>query len=1465
MQYEQNNQENQKFENIFKDENEFINNISNQLIKKSKPAIFFELNKDNVAVKFNESFSKLVFEYLNTWVIDEEKSELLIYENSLVNLNKLITQGKKHPIGIAALNVIENLKNFSLNLANNLFDVNNKDNLITFIETIENKLHIFTGNNNLNDKLINHNADVFISRYCYNNKFYLEINLNLIQGFLDINPKEIVFDPNDLSFLFNDHRPSMLIHTKTKTVVASNEPMLNLISLKDIEEYSCQGLFKDIAVDFNDDLGFVPWNEFLKIKQNKNKSLALVVNINDDKSNNMRLMLQHGKIKNREYVKLTYFANRKFIDEFFGVIINPDYTEQELLESLNNQERKCFLYDLTNDKIKLNSKINDEIYNVIDLLPEFSKDDILDNIKLWVNKIYDENDLDKIDTTDQYSSRLNISYNKLKFYAGAKYDWHAVSGGEVNLFELFNIYYAECNNIEYIYIELDTNCAIPKPYIKTNIEENLKQKFIDVLQDNKPSMLVDINNIEVVLINNKMKTLVTKTQKNLGYKSKPEHGIHSSRQLVQNWLFTSTTTERINSVEMLGYAYKNLFVLNDVNPEISSLISKNNSNRLAIDNGQELDFNDDLSLILEDGYVSVDRTLGCDFFETPFVTINLVTIDGKNYAKLEYDIIPLFVPKYLQPEMHIKVTETLYNKLNEQTTPSLIADPNTGVIISCNKRMLTKFDDYDEYLRNNKTQTKYHLLGYKPHGFRFYERIREYFGVENFNPILNWDKQSTISYQINDYDLNQNNERYISNCFNQSLNVTVEPIEEDGKVFALCSFTPLSPQKQPKQNYTPQEGMFEWKTLLEQRQLRGIKSEDLASLNIKDSLNLLNNYYQSSETFALFFNNDVKSKQYKYMSVNNTGINPNADLNFFKNFAVNSNKFAYKLNNDFDTAEFFQTASQFIDLKNINTLYQIKNDIKGKTNSIKGSKLGEIIYAGQTFLTSEQIRSIGVGVCYDASADVYCVILLCNPLAHLDENFGQLGLLYSITRAITLEDNQKQVNLNNQIKGKLQDYWKHLLYDVTIDYKRLTKEYGVGDGQNEKEPLEALIPYWKSIKPNSTGLILTSLADNFNIPLELRLRKIRKKDAEPDDESDNAYEDKRMELSIRRYFGDTSVLACFGWKKEEFEELLKVIELNKPENEIIGSAFGSGYYWIEKLLEEAKLLQFIKSQKLYHKSNWEDSTNPYLSKLLYDLSQNAYHVMLQPQVELQQEEGREDWFCHGAEALIRRSDNSSFPDEFVPLFEEQGIVRHIDLFVMETICKNLQSWKKEYNRDMQISVNLSRVTLLEPNIVQSVVEICDKYEVDHGKVIIEVTERVGLIPSEVSPELVQEFRDAGYKISLDDFGSDTSNLAALSKLSVDEVKVDKGLVDHIANFNKDHNDYNKKIDKTTVKNKKIKGMVKKVINMCDDFDYDTMTLAEGIENIEQAITLREFKCKYGQGYYFSKPISIDDFFEKYIK
>lgn len=263
---------------------------------------------------------------------------------------------------------------------------------------------------------------------------------------------------------------------------------------------------------------------------------------------------------------------------------------------------------------------------------------------------------------------------------------------------------------------------------------------------------------------------------------------------------------------------------------------------------------------------------------------------------------------------------------------------------------------------------------------------------------------------------------------------------------------------------------------------------------------------------------------------------------------------------------------------------------------------------------------------------------------------------------------------------------------------------------------------------------------------------------------------------------------------------------------------------------------YYKHEQVYH----QQSSPPTLNALISELQAGKYQIFLQPKIDLKKHS-----VVH-AEALIRYIDNGMIvpPSEFIFRFEKQGIIRYIDLFVFEEVCKLLTRWKEEGQPLFTIALNFSRITLVEENLVDIMEEIRMRYGVEAKYLEIEITEGVGELQKETVAQITQQIVAKGYRMALDDFGAKYSNLAMLSYIDLQVIKLDKSLINDL------------------ISNKKIKKIIQSFIKLCKTMKIETV--AEGVETVEQVHLLESLNCDFAQGYYFNKPISISTFESTYL-
>ena len=212
----------------------------------------------------------------------------------------------------------------------------------------------------------------------------------------------------------------------------------------------------------------------------------------------------------------------------------------------------------------------------------------------------------------------------------------------------------------------------------------------------------------------------------------------------------------------------------------------------------------------------------------------------------------------------------------------------------------------------------------------------------------------------------------------------------------------------------------------------------------------------------------------------------------------------------------------------------------------------------------------------------------------------------------------------------------------------------------------------------------------------------------------------------------------------------------------------------------------------------------------------------------------------GAEALIRwqRPDGTMLsPAKFIPLYERNGNITTLDEYVFRTVCAQQQKWQQAGMKLYPISVNISRVSLYFSNIVDKYREILNSFQLDPKYVPLEITESATINNSDIS-SLIEQFHKAGFTLLLDDFGSGYSSLSSLNVMHFDTIKLDKSLIDYIGDQNGER-------------------LLLHITQLLQSFGM-TIT-AEGVETSDQVEFLKNLHCDDIQGYFFSKPLPLNEF------
>lgn len=215
----------------------------------------------------------------------------------------------------------------------------------------------------------------------------------------------------------------------------------------------------------------------------------------------------------------------------------------------------------------------------------------------------------------------------------------------------------------------------------------------------------------------------------------------------------------------------------------------------------------------------------------------------------------------------------------------------------------------------------------------------------------------------------------------------------------------------------------------------------------------------------------------------------------------------------------------------------------------------------------------------------------------------------------------------------------------------------------------------------------------------------------------------------------------------------------------------------------------------------------------------------------------------GSEALVRWiSPEKGFisPGQFIPLLEKNGFINKLDVYIWDKVCQTIRRWLDEGRTVLPISINVSRADIYSMDVVRILKGMIEKYNISTEYIEIEITESAYVENGSVIKDTEKAFKNAGFKILTDDFGSGYSSLNMLKDIDADVLKLDMKFLD----LNPENND-------------KGVSIITAVLDMARQLDIPA--IAEGIETDEQLKLLEILGCEYAQGYYYYRPMPISDY------
>ena len=319
--------------------------------------------------------------------------------------------------------------------------------------------------------------------------------------------------------------------------------------------------------------------------------------------------------------------------------------------------------------------------------------------------------------------------------------------------------------------------------------------------------------------------------------------------------------------------------------------------------------------------------------------------------------------------------------------------------------------------------------------------------------------------------------------------------------------------------------------------------------------------------------------------------------------------------------------------------------------------------------------------------------------------------------------------------------------------------------------------------------------------------------------------------------------------EKEFSDMIKLLS-DRYSNKNFRLHIYLGVYYIKDVNETIrqmvdKVSLVIKKSKgnmsnyiLYYDEN--SYRNDIFKQQLIEtaLNENQFCMYLQPQTD-------KDGNMLGAEALIRWNHPNMgliMPGAFIECFEDAGLIYRLDNYIWEEAAKQLKIWKDSgYN--YYISVNISAKDFYHIDVYQTFKNLVSKYGIDTDKLHIEITETALSEDKQAAHKTIERLHDEGFIIEIDDFGSGYSSFNFLKDVCADVIKIDRVFL------------------KKSSHEERGEQILRSIISLSHDIGMDVIT--EGVENVDQLSMLAKMNCDWFQGYYFSKPITVGDFEEKY--
>ena len=326
---------------------------------------------------------------------------------------------------------------------------------------------------------------------------------------------------------------------------------------------------------------------------------------------------------------------------------------------------------------------------------------------------------------------------------------------------------------------------------------------------------------------------------------------------------------------------------------------------------------------------------------------------------------------------------------------------------------------------------------------------------------------------------------------------------------------------------------------------------------------------------------------------------------------------------------------------------------------------------------------------------------------------------------------------------------------------------------------------------------------------------------------------------MKTFEGNKNPISLMMGEKSDYPVLIHYGIYKREDSSIdVDLMIDRAFMAIDKIKNDYTQTFAFYDNEIRNEKVWEQKIVGMLKEALHS---NQIVPFLQPQIDSQ---GK----LTGAEALVRwihTEDGLLPPYKFIPFFERNGLITIIDQFIWEESCKILRRWQDMGFKDISISVNISQKDFYFTDLYKTFSSLVKKYDIPSSLLHLEITETVVMSDLENRLKTLRDLQSAGFLIEIDDFGSGYSSLNTLKDIPLDVLKIDMLF-----------------LYKTQDQNK-ANIILKTIIDLATRLHLPTIT--EGVETEEQLKMLIEMGGDTFQGYYFSKPIPLDEFERKFLQ